>query len=140
MCWCKRVSTGEGWVKGQGVARRTRPIHFGTYNIRNGQNGGLESALRVMSKANMDLGVFQETKITNSIYTHESSVYKVVAVEELSAHSGGIVIFYPSAEHLFVESFQYHGANVISFQLASGDRRWYIAGFYVAPDNTLTIE
>ena len=39
-------------------------IRFGIYNIRNGRNGGQESALRGMSQANMDLGIFQETKST----------------------------------------------------------------------------
>ena len=34
-------------------------IRFGTYNIRNGRNEGLESALRGMSQANMDLDIFQ---------------------------------------------------------------------------------
>ena len=42
----------------------TVPIRFGTYNIRNGRKGGLESALRGMSQANMDLGILHETKIT----------------------------------------------------------------------------
>ena len=45
------------------------PIRFGTYNIRNGRNGGLEAALRGMSQANMDLGILQETKLTDGIYT-----------------------------------------------------------------------
>ena len=40
-------------------------IKFGTYNIRNGRNRGLESALRGMAQANIDLGVFQETKCTD---------------------------------------------------------------------------
>ena len=49
---CSRMcrSTGRS-------TRGTVPIRFGTYNIRNGRNGGLESALRGMSQANMDLGV-----------------------------------------------------------------------------------
>ena len=53
---------GDSWW---GAFKRTRgstkeelPIRFGTYNIRNGRNGGLESAIRGMSKANMDLGIF----------------------------------------------------------------------------------
>ena len=69
------VSTGGGWGKRQGVVRLTRPIRFGTYNIWNGWNGGLESTLHGMSQANMDLGVFQETKLTMRICTCESSVY-----------------------------------------------------------------
>ena len=35
------------------------PLRFGTYNILNGHNGGLESAVRVVSQTNMDLGVFK---------------------------------------------------------------------------------
>ena len=33
-----------------------------------------------------------------------------------------------------------YGLNVIVFQLATGARRWYIVGCYLAPDNTSTIE
>ena len=55
------------------------PIIFGTYNIRNGRNGGLEAALQGMSQANMDLGIFQETKLTDGIYTRGSAGYSVVA-------------------------------------------------------------
>ena len=51
------------------------PIIFGTYNISNGRNGGLEAALRGMSQANMDLGILQETKITNGVYTRGSAGY-----------------------------------------------------------------
>ena len=61
---------------GRGMCNPTRrptvgtvPIRFGTYNIRNGRKGGLESALRGMSQANMDLGILQDTKITNGIYS-----------------------------------------------------------------------
>ena len=55
------------------------PIRFGTYNIRNGRSRGLESALRGMAQANIDLSVFQETKCTDEIYTRESAVYRIVA-------------------------------------------------------------
>ena len=48
---------------GEGV-----PIRFGSYNIRNRRNRGMESALRVMAQANMDLGIFQETKYMDRIY------------------------------------------------------------------------
>ena len=57
-------SMGGGRGDIQGVVC---PIHLGAYNIRNVQNRVLEAALRVMSQANMDLGVFQETKLTKLI-------------------------------------------------------------------------
>ena len=39
----------------------------------------MESALRGMAQANMDLGIFQETKCTEGIYTRESAGYRVLA-------------------------------------------------------------
>ena len=73
--WCGALkSTG-------GSTKEEVPIRFGTYNIRNGSNGGLESALRGMSQANIDLGIFQETKCTDGIYTRESAGYRVVATD-----------------------------------------------------------
>ena len=67
---------------GQAVDRGERgwnPIRFGTYNIRNGQNGGLESVLRGVGQENVDVGVFQDTKLTEGIYTRKSDRDKVVA-------------------------------------------------------------
>ena len=55
-------------------------------------------------------------------------------------HIGGIDLFYRTTGHFSVEAFQAHGANVVRFQMASGDRRWYIVGCYLAPDNASAIE
>ena len=118
----------------------TVPIRFGTYNIRNGRKGGLESALRGMSQANMDLGILQETKITNGVYTRGSAGYKVIATDAPSRHRGGVAIFYRSEPHFAVEAVENFGPNVIGFQLVTGSRWWYIVGVYLAPDNTETME
>ena len=117
----------------------TVPIRFGTDNIRNGRNGGLESALLGMSQANIDLGIFQETKLTDGIYTSGSAGYSVVATDAPSRHRVRVAIFHWPAPHFAVEAVQQFGPNIIGFQLAMGARRWYIVGCYLAPDNTLTI-
>ena len=70
------------------------PILFGTYNIRNRCSVGLESALRGMAQSNVDVGVFQETKLTDGIYTRRSAGYKVVATSASIRHRGGIALFY----------------------------------------------
>ena len=75
--------------------------------------------MRGMSQENMDLGVFQETKVTKGIYTWKSSGYKVEATEAPSVHSGGVTIFYRVAEHFSMEELQIYRANVVRFQLAS---------------------
>ena len=46
---------------------------FGTYNIRNGRKVGLEAALWGISQANMDLGILQETKLIDGVYTRGSA-------------------------------------------------------------------
>ena len=82
------------------------PIRFGTYNIRNGRKGGVESALRGMSQANMDLGILQETKITNGVYTRGSAGYKVIATDVPSRHRGGVALFYCLTPRFAVEAVE----------------------------------
>ena len=116
------------------------PIRFGTYNIQNRRNGGLESALRGMAQANMDLDIFQETKCTDGIYTRDSAGYSVVATDAPSRHRSGVAVLYWPSPHFAVEAVQNFGPNVVGFQMATGARWWYIIGCYLTPDDTATIE
>ena len=136
----KRVRWSRMCRSNRKSTRGTVPIRFGTYNIRNGRNGGMESELRGMSQANTDLGIFQETKVTDSIYTRGSAGYSVVMTDAPSRHRGGVAVFHRPAPHFAVEAVQKFGTNVVGFQMATGARRWYIVGCYLAPDDTLTIE
>ena len=70
-------------------------IRFGTYIFCNGRNGILGSALIWMSKANMDLGIFQETKPTNGLYTRGSAGYSIVTPDATKKRIyGGVAVFY----------------------------------------------
>ena len=143
---------GSGFRRQKGVrwwrmCRSTRiptrgkvPIRFGTYNIRNGRNRGLELALRRMSQANMDLDIFQETKLTDGIYTRELAGYSVVATDAPSRHRGRVAVFHWPSQHFVVEAVQQLSPNVVGFQLATGERQWYIVVCYLAPNNTSMIE
>ena len=88
----------------------------------------------------MDLGIFQETKVTDGIYTSGSAGYSVVATDAPSRHRGGVAVFHRPAPHFAVEAVQKFGPNVIGFQLVTGARQWYIVGYYLAPNDTSTIE
>ena len=96
------------------------PIRFGTYSIRNGRNSGLEAALQGMSQANMDLGILQEIKLTDGIYTRWSAGYSVVATDAPSRHRSGVAIFYRSTPHFTVEAVENFRPNVIGFKLVMG--------------------
>ena len=88
----------------------------------------------------MDLGIFQETNCADVIYTRKSSGYSVVATDAPRRHRGGVAVFYRPSPYFAVEAVRQFGPNVVSFHLATGERRWYIIGCYLAPDETLTIE
>ena len=49
-------------------------------------------------------------------------------------------MFYRSAEHFSVKALHTYGSNVIHFHLDSGDRQWFIVGYYLAPSDASTIE
>ena len=97
-------------------------------------------ALRGMYQANMDLGIFQETKLTGGVYTRGSDGYSVIATDAPIQHRGGVAVFYRPSPIYAVETIQQFGPSVVGFQLATRDRRWYIIGCYLSPDDTSTIE
>ena len=86
------------------------------------------------------LGIFQEIKVTNGIYTRGSAGYSVVATDTPSRHRGGVAFFHRLAPHFAVDAVQKFGPNVVGFQLATGVRQWNIVGCYLVPDDTLTID
>ena len=68
-------------------------IIFGTYNIPNRRNRGIEAALRGMFQANMDLGILQEPKLTDEVYTRGLAGYSFIATDAPSQHRGSVTIF-----------------------------------------------
>ena len=88
----------------------------------------------------MDLGIFQETKLTDGIYTRRLAGYIVAATDAPSRYCGEVAVFHRTAPQFAVEAVQQFGPNVVGFQLETGEGRWYILGCYLAPDNTSTIE
>ena len=109
---------------------------MGIYNIFNCHNGGLYLAFRGMSHANMDLGIFQENKLTDGFYTCGSAGYSVVATDGPIHHCDGVSVFYRPSPRYAVEVVHHFGQNVVGFQMATGEWRWYIVGCYLAPDDT----
>ena len=100
----------------------------------------METALRGLSQANMDLGILQETKLTDGIYTRGSAGYSVITTDAPSRHRGGVALFYRSKPHFVVEAVEKFGHNVLGFQLSTGARRWFIVRAYIVLEDTETME
>jgi hypothetical protein len=98
------------------------------YNICSGLNGGLESALRVMTAMNVDFGILVETKITGGIYTCFLSVYNVFASNAIIVRQGGITLFWKPNRLNEIKEWQMHGLKVITFVVVMGSEGYYAVG------------
>ena len=56
-------------------------IRFRYYSIRNGSSAGINASLQGMYYANLDLGVFQETKVVNGFHTQKLVGYRVLLAD-----------------------------------------------------------
>ena len=83
-----------------------------------------------MLQANVDLVVFQETKVTKGTYAQESSGYCGVVYKAPSMHSSGGAMFFRAAKHFSVEVLHLYDMNVVSLQLVLGGHWWYIMGLF----------
>ena len=64
----------------------------------------------------------------------------VVATPELRRNCGSVALFYRDLPTFVVKVIQHFSANVITCQLATGERLWYIVGCYLAPGERATIQ
>ena len=108
-------------------------ITIATWNIRNGRNGGMESACRALDKSGINIAVFQETKLTNDVYTRSSSGYRIVASNAPSAHQGGIALVWQEHQAYELEEYKFYGGNVMTFRLITEAENYYIIGCYIPP-------
>ena len=92
-------------------------IHVGTYKIWNGRSGVIDSALQGMDQANLNLEVFQDTKVVDGIHARISAGYQVFATKIPIRHLEEVVVFYSDSPHFQVEALQPHGQNVLRFHV-----------------------
>ena len=69
-------------------------FRIGTYNILTGQGGGIQSALRAVEAMGIDVGVFQETKLTGGIHPRKGHGYSVFATDAPSKWCRGVALFW----------------------------------------------
>jgi len=92
----------------------------GTWNVRSGRNGGLESALRalrVMGSIDVDLVLLTETKLTDGYYVRTCNNYLVLATDAPSKHQGGVALCWRVSNRFEVKEARTAGSNVITCQL-----------------------
>jgi hypothetical protein len=73
---------------------------------------------------NIDIGILEETKITNDCYTNNCFGFEVIATEAESVFQGGIALVYRPSAYWTIETINRYNPNVISFELVTGKRRF----------------
>ena len=129
----KPVPTRVGEWGRRGEDKSAVNICLVGYNICNGRNGGLESALNAMVQANMDLRVLFKTNITGGGKMCRSSGYSVVASEVPIKHQGGKSILFKNSLHWKIKVHQAFGPNVLRFQIVTGWTHWFVGVWYALP-------
>ena len=108
-------------------------IRLATLQIRSGRVGELEVELRALRQGNVDVGILQETKLTDRIHERQGEGYYVWATEAERRHRGRILVVWREDTSCKVEGIVNFGPNVESFLLTLGLRGWYVVGEYVPP-------
>ena len=79
----------------------------------------------------MELGVFQETKVTDGIYMIVLAGYRIILSDAPRRYCEGVDVFFQDVPHFQVKAIHPHGPNVTSFQLDSVRRHWFIVICYI---------
>ena len=82
-----------------------------------------------------------ETKITDARYTRLTSGYKILASKAASHNQGGIALLWKENHQGFeVESAIFLTPTLLTFQLVTGDERFYCMGVYIPPTDMMGVE
>ena len=87
------------------------------------------------------LCVLTETKLTDDRYPKFISGYSVIASKAASPHHGGIALLWENKHRDFeVEAVKVCTPNLLTFQLVTGEERYYVMGVYIPPADTTGVE
>ena len=101
-------------------------IRFGSYTTRNVFNDRMESALFRMEQSNMDMGVFQQTRIVNGIYTRNLLEYNVLVTNDLRQCHGGVSVFYHEYPYFQVDYLHQFTPKLVISKLELRGRWGYV--------------
>ena len=111
------------------------------WNIRCGRNAGLASAAKGLAQMGVAVAVLTEMKVTDDRYPHFTSGYKVLSYKAASRHQGGIALLWrenhPGVE---VEATRILTPNLLTFQLITDVKRFYVMGIYIPPNDSLGVD
>jgi hypothetical protein len=101
----------------------------------------MTSATNGLEQMGVGFAVLMETKLTEDRYTRLASGFKILSSKAMSHNQGGIALLWKE-NHLGyeVELARIATLNLLTFQLVTGDERFYCMGIYIPPTDTMGVE
>ncbi len=113
-----------------------------TWNIRSGRGTGLVAAAKGLRQIGVGCGVLTETKLTDDWYPKFVSGYRVILSKAASPHQGGVALLWRELEDqgFLVEAAHIASPNNLTFQLVTGEDRFFVIGAYIPPADTTGVD
>jgi hypothetical protein len=113
-----------------------------TWNIRSGRGTGLAVAAKGLRQMGVGCAVLTETKLTNDWYPKFVSGYRVISSKAASPHQGGVALLWRELEDqgFLVEAAHIASPNILTFQLVTGEDRFFVIGAYIPPTDTTGVD
>jgi hypothetical protein len=111
-------------------------FRMATWNIVDGRGGRLTQAAAGLAQMGVGLAVLTETKLVDDRHHKSAAGYSIMCSKAVSGHQGGVALMWKENDPKFeVESVLFNnGPNIVTFQLTTGDERFYVIGIYVPPN------
>jgi hypothetical protein len=85
--------------------------------------------------------ILTEMKITVDRNPKLTSGYKVISLKAMTNKQGGIALVWKEGHSSFeVEAVRVVTPNLLTFQLVTGYKRFYVMGIYIPPTNTTGVD
>ena len=105
-----------------------------SWNIRDGRNGGLVNAAKGMADMGIGCAFLSEVKISDNKYAKRPEGYEIIISRGKSKQQGGVALLWKDKHPMFeIENANARVRNLITFQLITGDKRFYVMAIYIAP-------
>ena len=114
-----------------------RTFSVAAWNICCGWGNGLISPAKGLAKMGVGCAILFEMKITNERYARTTLGYKVLVTKAPKKYQVGITLLWQPEQKAFeIEATKIVTPNLITFQLVTGDKRYYVIGIYIPPNGT----
>ncbi len=114
-------------------------VSVATWNIRSAQGSGLAAAAKCLRQ--MGVGCCVLTKLTDDRYSKTTSGYRVILSKATSPQQGGVTLLWEEGHQNFeVEAVTIVSTILLTFQLVTGEERYFMMGAYTPPPADTTGE